>query len=114
MAAYKNTHQHERVASIPRAGLISLATDKEFSKVDLRVILMLLSALDGFSASEPSTPGKRKEDPLNFRKIDVEAIAYELDLSEKKVKKSIHRLLDMGYIEKGNNEYVVNGYRFMF
>lgn len=113
MANNKNIYQQKQTISIPRKELLEYVVyNKELSKKDYKVFLMLLTKLDGYS----SPKGKMFDDndPKNFTKIDSEQIAEYLELDESDVKKSIKTLLNEGIIEKGDNTNVKNGYRFTF
>lgn len=112
MASNRNTYQQIETVSVKRDKLIDIASDIEYSKKDLRVFLVLLTQLDGYSV--PKTLHSRHKDPLNFKRIDIEAMADLLCMSKKDVKKSINRLHDDGLIEKGSNDTITNGYRFTF
>ena len=96
MANVRNVYQQLTTVSIPKQELSDWVSSMEdLSKDDLRVFMMLLTVLNGYSP--PKT-----------------GIATELYMSEKRVKKSIKRLLNEGIIEKGNSSSVKNGYRFTF
>ena len=120
VANSRNVLQQITTVSVPKKELLEYVVySKEFNKKDLRVFLMLLTELNGYS---PSYRKQKKideafeddKDPLNFRKIDSEQIADELELSEKDVRKSIKKLLREGVIEKGDSRNAINGYRFKF
>ena len=112
MANQRNTYQQVNTISVPREKILEIASDIEFSKNDFRVFLVLLTQLEGYSM--PKNLRADSKDPLNFKIIDIEAIADTLSLSKKKVKKSINYLQDEGIIEEGGNETVTSGYRFTF
>lgn len=108
MANNLNVYQQTHNVSIPKDGLKDIIGE-DFSKNDLRVLLVLFTELDGFS-----NPSERRNDPLNFKMIDIDAIADFLDLKYKEVKKSIKKLMNYGYLERGDSDSVSNGYRFTF
>lgn len=111
MANVRNVYQQLTTVSIPKQELSDWASSMEdLSKDDLRVFMMLLTVLNGYS---PPKTGS-SIDPNNYCKINEGQIATELYMSEKRVKKSIKRLLNEGIIEKGNSSSVKNGYRFTF
>lgn len=109
MANNLNVYQQTHNVSIPKQGIKEIIEDEDLSKTDLRVLLALLTELDGFS-----DPNERKKDPLNFKIIDIDSISDFLDIKYKEVKKSIKTLLRRGYLEKGDSDSVSNGYRFTF
>lgn len=106
MANNGSVYQQKLTVSIPREAILSLASD-ELSKTDYKVLLMLLSELNGYN-------GKAPQDPENFTEVSVKHIARHIYVTPEKVKKSIDRLLEFGIIEKGSNRTVKNGYRFTF
>ena len=109
MANINAVYQQQNTVSILREGIKSIAEDDLLSKTDIRVLLALLTELNGFS-----DPYDRKEDPLNYKLLDTESIADFLDLKYKEVRKSIKNLKKAGYIEQGDSSSVSNGYRFTF
>lgn len=111
MANVRNTYQQSQTVSIPRDELLDYVVyNEELTKTDLRVVLFLLTELNGWS------PPKTTEgiDPCNFKRIDEKKIAEKLYISKKDVKKSIKNLREMCIIEKGESNAVRNGYRFRF
>ena len=112
MANNRNTYQQVENISVKRNKILEIATNLDLSKNDIRVFLVLLTQLDGYSL--PKKYSQHHKDPLNFKIIDVDAIADLLYLSKKKVKKSIENIHDEGYIEEGSNETIQHGYRFTF
>lgn len=111
MANVRNVYQQSKTVSIPKSELLDYVVfDEELKKNDLRVILTLLTELDGWSTPERGM----SNDPCNYRKIDVEQIADNLNLKVKEVKESVKKLVKRGILEKGNSTTVVNGYRFKF
>ena len=94
MANNRNTYQQIQTVSVSRERLLDMATN------------------DGYTI--PKKLNKDHQDPLNFKKIDKEALADLLCLSKKEVNKAIDKLYEDGYIEKGDNQTLKNGYRFTF
>lgn len=110
MANNRNVYQQGHTVSIPRVNLLDVAGNDMLGKKDLRVLLVLFTQLDGWSAPKSGT----FKDPDNFKKIDVDAIADKLDMKKKEVKTCIKNLEDMFLIESGSSETITNGYRFTF
>jgi hypothetical protein len=110
MANNRCTYQQEHTVSIRRDKLIEIATNEELSKKDYKVLLMLLTQLNGW-CMPPSGKGK---DPMNYMKLDMESIANTLGLKKKEVKASIENIMDEYLIETGDSDTVINGYRFTF
>lgn len=109
MANINAVYQQQNTVSIPRDALKNIAEDDQLSKTDLRVFMALFTELNGFTDIYG-----RKEDPKNFKLIDLDSIADFLYLKHKDVKKSIKNLKKSGYIEQGNSESISNGWRFTF
>ena len=112
MSNHRSTYQQQETVSIKRSKMIELASDTEYSKKDYKVLLILLSQLDGYTV--PLKVTQNHKDPLNFKILDIEKMADTLSMSKKEVKKSIEKLHDDGIIEKGSNDTIKNGYRFTF
>lgn len=112
MANNRDTYQQVNTISVKREKILDIATDLEYSKNDLRVFLILLTQLEGYTV--PKTLRSDHKDPLNFKIIDVEAIADTLSLPKKKVRKCIEFLHTDGIIEEGSNDTIKHGYRFTF
>lgn len=112
MANNRNTYQQVQTVSVKRESLLDIATNLDLSKKELRVILVLLTQLDGYS--QPKKLNENHHDPLNFKIIDVSAIADVLTMTKKEVKKAIEKIHDEGIIEEGSNDTVSHGYRFTF
>ena len=113
MANNRNTLQQVYTVSVPKRELLEyVILNQELNKKDYRVFLLLLTELNGYSYPK----GKQNEnsDPQNFKKIDSEQIADELEMDESDVKKCIKKLLTEGIIEKGDTNNMKNGYRFTF
>lgn len=112
MSNHRSTYQQQETVSIKRDKMIDLASDTEYSKKDYKVLLLLLSQLDGYTV--PIKVSQNHKDPLNFKILDIEKMADTLSMSKKEVKKSIEKLHDDGILEKGSNDTIKNGYRFTF
>lgn len=111
MANNNATYQQVHTVSIPREKLVEISVNPNLGKKDLRVLIILLTQLDGYKYTSRV---KNKPDPLNFKRIDVESIADTLNLTKKEVRRSIELLELEGYLEDGDNETIKNGYRFTF
>ena len=77
MANSRNILQQINTVSVPKKELLDYVVfSHEFGKKDLRVFLLLLTELNGYS---PSIQQQKKidnefeddKDPLNYRKIDI-------------------------------------------
>lgn len=110
MANNKFTYQQVSNVSINKTKLLDIATNLDFNERDLRVVLTLFTELSGWGDS-----GVRgKVDPLNFKRIDSEAMSDVLGIKKKEFKKSLKRLIEYGIIEEGESDTVSKGYRFTF
>ncbi len=110
MANNKFTYQQVSNVSINKTKLLDIAANLDFNERDLRVILTLFTELSGWRDS-----GVRgKEDPLNFKRIDAEAMSDVIGIKKKEFKKSLKRLIEHGIIEEGESDTVSKGYRFTF
>lgn len=114
MANNRNTYQQEHTISVKRDKIVDIASRIDLGKKDLRVFLILLTQLDGYSYPETRRVNGTYRDPLNFKKIDIEQMSDILSMSKKDVKKSVEFLNDEGIIERGSNDTIKNGYRFTF
>lgn len=113
MSNRRFTYQQTYTISVPRKELLEyVILNDELNKKDYKVFLMLLTELDGYSS--PKVNRFDNLDPQNFKKIDSEQIADELQMDESDVRKSIKKLLNEGIIEKGDTKNMKNGYRFTF
>ena len=110
MANNKFTYQQVSNVSINKSKLLDIATNYNFNSKDLRVVLALFTELSGWGDSYT----RRKEDPLNFKKIDFDTMADILDMTKKEFKKSIKHLINEGIIEEGDSDTITKGYRFTF
>lgn len=111
MANNRNVYQQLYTVSVPKNELLDyIVYNQELNKKDYKIILMLLTELNGYSVSSNS----KSDDPKNFTKIDTEQISSKLCIKESIVKKSIKKLIKEGIIEKGSTTNMKNGYRFTF
>lgn len=111
MANNRNVYQQLLTVSIPKKELQNRVIENlDLSKKDLRVFLLLLLELDGYSESQK----KSQPDPLNFKKINIEQISEVLEIKEKDVKESIKNLCNNSIIEEGSSRVCKKGYRFTF
>ena len=115
MASNRCTYQQVYNVSVPKKELLEYVVyNRELSKKDYKVFLMLLTELNGYSTPKGKSKIYDDKDPKIFTKVDSERIADQLDMDESDVKKSIKKLLKEGIIEKGNTSNMKNGYRFTF
>lgn len=112
MANARNVYQQIETLSVKRDKILDIATNIELSKNEIRVFLVLLTQLEGYSV--PKTMRADHKDPLNFKIIDIDAMADLLCMSKKKVKKCINKLHEEGFIEEGGNDTIKSGFRFTF
>ena len=112
MANNRATYQQVHNVSINKEKLAELASDNTLSKKDFKVLLLLFTQLDGYRT--PFGYERSTNDPLNFSIIDIKTISETLNMSKKTVKKCIDNIHYEGYIEKGSNDTISNGYRFTF
>lgn len=112
MANNRCTYQQVTNVSINKEKLIEIASDDSLSELDLRVLLVLFTELNGWK--EPASINDRTKDPENFTKVDIKTISDTLMYKKKKIKESIDRLRKVGLIESGTNDRVRDGWRFTF
>lgn len=111
MANNRCTYQQKDTVSIPKNELLEwVVYNTDLGKKDLRIVLFLLTELDGW---QPPVKGN-STDPRNFKIIEEDHIAEILDMSVKNVKKSIDNLIYHGILEQGDSNSGRNGYRFTF
>lgn len=110
MASNKFVYQCARNVSVPRDKMLEIACNPMFNKKDYRVFLILLTQLEGYVRPEKG----KDNDPMNFKKIDIESISESLGIKKKEVKESIRNLMDAFLLETGDSETIKNGYRFTF
>lgn len=108
MASTRNISQLLGTVSIPRESLKDIGVNQDLSKVDYRVLINLLTTLSGFSRVSRNTP-----DPENYTHVDIDSVAFLLQVKKKEVKKSIGHLKELGWLEEGSSS-TGHGYRFTF
>ena len=120
MANNMYVYQQAHTVSIPRNSLLTLAKTNMLSIEDYKVLMVLLTQLDGYPCAEEMTNTRKNKDPKNYKKIDIKQIADTLDMKKKTVKECINNIYNteiegFGYIlDQGDNDVVKNGYRFTF
>ena len=113
MAERIDLTQHRTVVSVPKVPLLEkVVYNTELNERDLRVVIFLLTSLDGYNSEYGES--KHRKDPYNYRNIDLHKIADELMISKKDVKKSLKKLVFTGVLERGDSSTVEDGYRFTF
>ena len=114
MAVNRNTYQQVHTVSFNRQAIVdNIILNEDLDKKDLRVFLLLLTTLDGFSYPPNVDPDKVK-DPLNFKYVDFDWMSDTLSIKRKEVKKSVEHLVAEGIIEEGSSDTIKRGYRFTF
>ena len=109
MANVTRVYQQVNTFSVPREDFLQyILLNKDLSKKDLRVALILLTELDGAKMDT------KADNDTSYRKVNVGKIADNLDLDKADVKKSLDTLCINYIIEKGNSINSKNGYRFTF
>lgn len=111
MANHRCTYQQVTNVSINKSKIIEIATNFGLSEIDLRVLLLLFTELNGWSDINTSS---RTVDPENYTKVDVKTIADTLGYKKKKVKNAMDNLISAGLLEQGSNDRVQDGWRFTF
>ena len=112
MPTYKNVHKWNETTTVPHQMLKLMAFDEMLKEIDFRVCFLLLTQLSGYTPKRTRTEEENKS--MNFAAIDSAQIAETLDADEKKVIKSIKRLVKLGYLEKGSNDTCKVAYRFRY
>lgn len=110
MANNRCVYQQVTNVSVNKDKLLIIASDDTMSKKEYRLFLCLLTELNGWC---PTDSG-RGEDPRNFKKIDIYAISDVLGMKRKDVKKALEGLIAREYVEIGDSDTVIDGYRFTF
>lgn len=111
MANSRNVYQQKTTVSIPKEGLLEKVIYRSsLKKKDLKLILFLLTELDGWSAP---LNGRYVEDPSNFRHLNCKKIAKNLEMDIKDVEDSLEKFVNLGIIEKGQSKST-RGFRFTF
>lgn len=96
MSQYKKIHQNKFTVSVPTKSMEEIAQNGSLSRKDLRVCLALLARLDG----------------ERYKMIDIESIAYMLNMTKKEVKNCLIDLQSEDIIVCGCDDYVSEGYKF--
>lgn len=110
MASQKFTSQQITKVSLNKSKLIDLAGDITLDEKDYRVIIFLMTELEGWALN----PNYVTDDPKNFKKIDIKKIARVTGMKKKDVKCSLDNLMRAGFIDEGVSDTVSKGYRFTF
>jgi hypothetical protein len=112
MANSRCVYQQKDTVSIPKNELLEwVVYNDKLGKKDLRIVLFLLTELNGW---KPSFYRNNTPDPLNYKIIEKKRIADTLNMDVKDVKKSINTLVEVGILERGDSNSGKNGYRFTF
>lgn len=110
MANSRNVYQQKTTVSIPKQELLNIVVyNHNLNKKDLKIILLLLTEIDGWSEPENG----KKEDPMNFKHISCKKIAKTLQMDTKDVNKSLSKLIDENILEEGISRSA-SGVRFTF
>lgn len=110
----KEVFQYMHTITIPREKFIkNVIENPGLDLDDLRVCMLLMTELDGWSMSRKETRASAV-DPLNYKKVHIDKMAETLKMKKKDVKESIKVLLREEIIEKGESIASVDGYRFTF
>ena len=112
LSNHNATYQQRNTVSINRDKLVEIAINPNLTKKDLRVLVLLLTQLDGFT--QPKVLRKDFMDPLNFKKIQYKRIAKTLNMEKRDVIDSVTNIWNEGYLEQGSNDTIEKGYRFTF
>lgn len=112
--ARSSVYQQQTCFTVPRdAFLRKVVCNKNLSKKDLRVAMLLLTKLDGINEKHQELY-YRNDTRNGFMKVSVSKIADELEISKFDAKESMRTLEEEGIIEQGSNEVTKVGYRFTF
>ena len=124
--AINHVHQYSNTITVPREALLeNVVYNRDLSKKDLRVFLLLLTKLNGVSEEKAREYAIAIEigddyDESEASKHDVwiplsaKQIAKDLHMDKEDVKESIERLVDENILQVGTSKTVKNGYRFSF
>ena len=109
--ARNSVNQQITCFSVPREGFIEhVVNNDKLDKKQLRVISMLLTELEGW----PESKTYAENVPVNFRKVEADAIARTLGMKKSDVKCILAELVDLHIIQEGRSKTVKKGYRFTF
>ena len=99
MSVAKYTFQYKTTISVNRESfLYKVVRNPDLNRKDLRVLLHLMTHLDG----------------MNFKAISKKNIAYDLNISKDDVTKSLENLMDLEVLQSGSSASVEKGYRLLF
>lgn len=111
MGERRDIAQHLYTISIPRDVFVQMVVcNQTLSKKDYRVLLFLLTKLNGFDR----TRGARRGDPGGYIKVSPKAVAEALFMDKEDIKKSLKHLEEEEIIERGSSDICDDGYRFTF
>lgn len=111
MASRNSVYQQITSFSVPREGFLEhIVSNEKLDKKQLRVILVLLTEIDGW----PEEKTYNDNDPYNFKKVNASQIAITLGLKKSDVKCILEELVDLHIIQEGRSNTVKHGYRFTF
>jgi RIO-like serine/threonine protein kinase len=110
MANNKFVYQQQTNVSVNKSKLRWIASHPDLKKTDYKVILVLLTQLNGYN----KPPTSKVTDPENFSYVHIDSIATALSVSKKKIKESLDKLVELEIIEQGDGDAVHDGYRFTF
>ena len=109
--ARNTVNQQITCFSVPREDFLErVVNNEELDKKQLRVILMLLTELDGCKEEKTYSDN----DPANFKKVEADSIARTLGMKKSDVKCILEELVDLHIIQEGRSKTVKKGYRFTF
>lgn len=99
MSTRRYTFQYKEVISINRESFLNkVVRNPDLSKKDLKVLMHLLTHLDG----------------TNYKALSKKQIASDLYMSKSDVSESLENLLDLDLIQEGESMAVDKGYRLTF
>ena len=108
--ARNSVYQQLTCFTVPRENFLNMVVYNEnLSKKDLRVLMLLLTKLEGINPNQETY-----KDRDNYIKISPGNIAKDLGLSKREVLNAIDNLLDEDIIQEGSSKTVKCGYRFTF
>ena len=115
MAAKKQVVQNQESISLYRESFYRrVVLNKGIELLEYRVLMLLMTELDGFADWERLMSPRPYNDPRNFRKISKGAIANSLGIEKSEVKKALSGLIEKHLVEKGSSSTCTNGYRLTF
>ena len=115
MAAKQQVTQNQTSVSIFRDTFYQkVVRNANIERKEYKVLMLLLTELDGFADWERLMSSRPYSDRRNFRKLSKSSIANTLQMSKTEVKDAIDGLIDKGLVEKGSSSTCKNGYRLKF